>query len=352
MTLLGSHTCNSITGLVSSKESGWLWDYNSSVMPIQVYITIDTEEDAWDEYSREDNSVENIEQIPALQEIFDRYGAKPTYLLTYPVATASRSIEILRPIQESGRCEIGTHCHPWNTPPFEEPLNARNSMLCNLPADLVEQKLHQLHATIVERFVCAPTSFRAGRWGFSSTVAKAIRALGYWVDTSVTPLVSWERHQGPDFSNAPSRSYWLDPEDITSEAPAEHLLEVPPTIGFLQRNFERCRRLRTAILQSPLSRFHLLGALDRLRLLNRCWLSPELASAPQMILLATRFLDSGASYLNLSFHSTSLLPGKSPFVPNDSARRDFLLRIERFLQFANERGLRFSNLSNAVDSLP
>ena len=115
-------------------------------------VTIDTEEDNWDKYSRSDNPVENLKKIIPLQKIFDRYGVRPTYLISYPVATDPGCIEILKCILDQGRCEIGTHCHPWNTPPFDEEINEHNSMLSNLPESLVLQKLQSLHEVICQNF--------------------------------------------------------------------------------------------------------------------------------------------------------------------------------------------------------
>src|ERR671922_839019 len=101
-------------------------------MAIRLFITIDTEEDEWGEYQSSGHHVENVKQLSRLQEIFDHYGAVPTYLVTYPVVKNGHARELLGNILSRNRCEIGTHCHPWNTPPFEEELNKRNSMLCNL----------------------------------------------------------------------------------------------------------------------------------------------------------------------------------------------------------------------------
>ena len=121
-------------------------------MSVNLVITIDTEEDCWKNYGRQNNPVENIKQIPMLQEIFNHYGALPTYLVSYPIVINQSSSLILKEMLDSGQCEIGAHCHPWNTPPFEEQISTRNSMLCNLPAELQYRKLEILHRTIVERF--------------------------------------------------------------------------------------------------------------------------------------------------------------------------------------------------------
>ena len=103
---------------------------------MKLIVTIDTEEDNWGSYNPTGNTVENIGYIRELQELFDKYDVKPTYLLTYPVATDDNSVSLLRGVMERGGCEIGTHCHPWNTPPFKEQTGPKNSMLCNLPSNL------------------------------------------------------------------------------------------------------------------------------------------------------------------------------------------------------------------------
>ena len=247
-------------------------------MPIKLFITIDTEEDLWDKYQNVDNPVNNIERIPILQDLFDRFGAIPTYFINYPVVTNQRARHILKKIFIDGHCEIGTHCHPWNTPPFDETINKQNSMLCNLPYDLVHKKLETLHNTIVDLMGINPICFRAGRWGFGTYCAKVIYILGYRVDSSVTPFMNWNNHFGPDFSDAPTSIYRFDVEEILSENSEGSLLEVPPTVGFLQKNFRRCGQLRHLIIKTQLSRLHLFAILDRLRLLNRRWLSPELST--------------------------------------------------------------------------
>src|SRR3989344_4183211 len=122
-------------------------------------ITIDAEEDNWGSFSPTSYTLENIYKIPELQALFDKFNVKPAYLLTYPVATDKKAISIFKKILEHDKCEIGAHCHPWNTPPFEEETSARNSMMCNLSADLQYRKLQNLHETIKNNFGIEPVSF-------------------------------------------------------------------------------------------------------------------------------------------------------------------------------------------------
>jgi len=310
-------------------------------------ITIDTEEDDWESWQRTESSVENVQQLSVVQQIFDRFGAIPTYLITYPVAVENSSSQLLKKISERGGCEIGAHCHPWNTPPFEEAITNRNTMICNLSRELQYRKLEKLHEIIVDRFGITPTSFRAGRWALGPGVATSLDRLGYHVDSSVTPYFSWTNLGGPDFSKGLPFPYRFMPDDILSEDPQGSLSELPPSIGFLQKDFDRCASTRRWIIERKLPQFHFLGLLDRFRMLNLRWLSPELTSLKDMVLLIKRFLSKGYSFLNLMFHSSSLVPGKNPFVRNEEDLRLFLNKIQTLLAFAAENNFTFLSLTAA-----
>jgi hypothetical protein len=305
-------------------------------------VTIDTEEDNWSDYESAP-VLSNIGRVPELQKLFDEHGVTPTYLISYPVAADRDSISVLRTILEDGRCEIGAHLHPWNTPPFEEERTPRNTMLFNLDGDLQYRKLESLHAKIVENFRIEPVSFRAGRWGFDRTVARNIRRLGYKVDTSVSPYSNWEKYHGPDFSDRspmPQRIHFENPED-----PDSWLLEVPATIGFAQDDYELCNRCLKAISGSALRHFRLVGILDRLNVLNRVCLSPEPDDAKNMIRLAGSMKRNGHRLLNLFFHSTSLMPGLNHFTRTREEAEELTARIGRFLEYAAGSGMRPVRLS-------
>jgi hypothetical protein len=243
------------------------------------------------------------------------------------------------------------HCHPWNTPPFEEALSRSNSMLCNLPKQLIQRKLESLHVKIVEAVGIVPKSFRAGRWAFSSDVAANIHALGYKVDSSVCPGVSWNSDAGPDYTNAPLWPYPFWPDDVQRPSADGPLMEIQPSIGFWQAGWERRSRVRQYILNQPVAKgLRLLGVLDRLHLLNFRWLSPELSSAADMIRLGQRLMENRAPVLNMTFHSNSLVPGFSPFVRTERDREAFLQKIEVFLDFVTQAGIRFATLAASMES--
>jgi hypothetical protein len=60
-------------------------------------VAIDTEGDnQWDASARRDQKFENLYALGRLHEFFERHGARPTYVITHPVATDARSAEVLR----------------------------------------------------------------------------------------------------------------------------------------------------------------------------------------------------------------------------------------------------------------
>jgi hypothetical protein len=311
-------------------------------------ITIDTEEDNWGQYSSDGATVENILKIPQLQDLFDKFNAKPTYLVTYPVAKDEKAVSILKGILDKGNCEIGTHCHPWNTPPFEEETNDRNSMLCNLPKDLQFKKIKYLHETIVRNFGIEPVSFRSGRWGYNDSVAKNLHKLGYKVDTSVISFTNWKCDFGPDFSAIDPQQFRFSLNDAYNESENVTLLEVPATVGYLQKDFALSNFLLNLLQSRLIRKLKLIGILDKLNILNKVWLSPENSDSKAMIELARRMMINKYKCINMFFHSTSLKAGQSPAVKteNDSVR--FMACIEEFLLFAKNVGIEPVTLSDLV----
>ncbi len=316
---------------------------------MRLAVTIDTEEDNWGDYTNTSYSVENIKRIPSLQKIFNEYNVIPTYLVTYPVATNRESVEILKAIHREGMCEIGMHCHPWSTPPFEEERIPYNSMLCNLPYDLQQKKMSALHVAIEKNFGIRPKSFRAGRWGYNGDTAMVLKELGYRVDTSVTPFIDWSEDHGPDFSQISPEPYRFKAPKIFESRRDGDLTEIPATIGYLKGNFGLCNSV-DRLLSSTLGKmFRLKGLLSKAGLLNKVLLSPEGAGADQMIFLTRVLMKKKYEVLNMFLHSTSLQMGLSFLVKTKEDELRFLNSIREYLTFAREAGIRAITLSEAAD---
>lgn len=298
-------------------------------MTAALIVTIDTEEEGrWSgSYRRHGNTVENIGHMGPFQALCDEFDIRPTYLIDAPVVDDDRSAEFFRGLQEGQRCEVGTHIHPWCNPPFDEEINRRNTYLCNLPEPLQRAKLTWLTERIEHRIGRRPTSFRAGRYGLDIAGAKILAELGYFVDSSVIPFTSYAAEDGPDFSQAPTTPYFIAGDDLRVPQNAGILLEVPMSIGYSRVDFERRHALQAAVAQSWLRRFRAEGILDRLGLVHRIKFSPEQADAPDMMRLADNYLARGAPAMVMMFHSSSLMPGNSPYVRSTADLHRFLDRM-------------------------
>lgn len=300
---------------------------------LYLIVTIDIEADDWDDFKRDGGTLNNIKEIPKLQALFDDFGILPAYLIDYSVASDNSSYEILGKIFEEGKCEIGTHLHPWNTPPYEEEICVRNSMLNNLSATLQQKKLTVLTEKIETTYGIRPRSFRAGRWAFNKEIAKAIIELDYVIDTSVTPFVSWHEYFGPSFLNAPYYPYWIDPsKDILSNSNTGRLLEIPVTIGFNRTNFKFSNKLFEVLGKSMFTSLRLRGLAYKLGLLQKIWLSPEMSNHIEMRKLVNIYVKKNINIINLMFHSTTLVPGLTPFVKNSTDQKKFYQTLRMFFK--------------------
>jgi hypothetical protein len=210
----------------------------------------------------------------------------------------------------------------------------------------VRNKIATLKEEITKSLEVVPVCFRAGRWGFGPGVAGAINDLGFRVDTSVTPYVDWTFTTGPDYRAAPTHAYRFSPDDILSAVPNGALLEVPTTIGFLQRHEAFARRAIAA--QGIAQRLRIRGILDTARIVNLRWLSPELSTAREMITLAKRSLLRKCAYLNMSFHSTALVPGKTQYVRTQQDLEAFFRSIEALIKYVATQGVVFSGLAGSL----
>lgn len=323
-------------------------------MNTTLIVTVDTEEEGlWGgEYRRSGYTVENVRGVGRFQELCDRYGIRPTYLVDAPVVQDDGAVTLLRAIQDDGRAEIGAHLHPWCNPPYGEQLGARNSYMCNLPESLQREKLVWLTETIEERFGRRPTSFRAGRYGLDVVGARILHELGYLVDSSVIPFTDYSKDGGPNFEHAPHVPYFVDGDDLRRPHKSGFLLEVPVSVGFNQPDFPRAQAIRRAANHAWLRPFHAEGILDRLGLVRRIKFSPEQAGRRRMKQLADAFLAQKAPAIVMMFHSSSLLPSCSPYVVRAAQLHEFLSSLESVFSYCVSRGLGVGTTLSDFSLLP
>lgn len=303
--------------------------HGSASTPMFVFV-VDTEGDSeWTQHRRLP-PVRNLRALPRFQALCDRYGVRPTYVVTRSVVADDEGSATLREYADAGRAEVGTHLHPWTTPPWNTPWDDAAAFPSELPDALLEAKLRSLTEAITQRFGRAPTSYRAGRFGFDGRTARILASLGYVVDSSVTPLTSWRPYKGavdgpggPDFTGAPLAPYRLDPADVTRAG--DGLVEIPLTILEQTRlpdaMASRARALPDGHLASRV--------LSRLRAHRRLWLRPTLERTEALVSACAEADRRGVRVFNMMIHSSELFPNTSPYFGDQRAVDDLFDRMDR-----------------------
>jgi len=304
-------------------------------------VVIDTEEEfAWDQpFDRANVGTSSIAAQPLMHErVFDRMGIVPTYVIDWPVATTPASSGVLRGLMEQGRCEIGTHLHPWVSPPYDEEVTRFNSYAGNLPRQLEFDKLRMLTDAITDAFGRAPVTFKAGRYGLGPHTAESIASLGYQIDASVVPYSAFLEDGGPDFRAHDEHPYWFDAGTAT-------LLELPVTTGYAGWLRSRGPALYELAQQPWARKAHVGGVLARSGALELIRLSPEAANGAEMRRMTKALLDDGCQVFSLTYHSPSLVAGHTPYVRTAADLERFIATVHDYCAWFRDLGGQFMSLS-------
>ena len=292
--------------------------------PPTLLVVVDTEEefDHQAPFGLHDATT-NVALQPLAQALLDAHGIVPTYVVDYPVASARAATDVLGPIFQAGRCDLGAHLHPWVNPPQEGPVDEAASYPGNLPVALELQKLTALTERIAEAFGRRPVIYKAGRYGVGPGTAGTLDALGYRVDVSAVPHTDFSAAHGPDFSRLPDEPFRL----------SETLIGLPLSVGFVGRLSGLGSRWYPTIAGDAGLRLRLPAIASRLGLLERLRLTPEGHTLSDMQRHVCAAMAQGQRLFMLTYHSSSLLPGATPYVRTPAERAEFLARLDEFCKF-------------------
>ena len=314
-----------------ARESGAMTEFDVVEFPADtrptLLVTIDSEEEFdWKKpFHGEPHTLDSMQRIGPLQRLFKERGMRPTYVVGYPIVADGKAWEPLARFHADGDCQIGAHLHPWITPPFLESSTVAHSFQGNLHADVELAKMQVLTDRIKRRFGIRPRIFKAGRYGFGQATAAALEQLGFEIDMSFLPHWRYDELGGPSFVSAPIDPFWLRPEG--------RLLEIPLTAGFTGLASGVGSWLYRKIDRPVLRAARVPGALARGRILNRVRLTPEGILLEEAKQLTRELLARGHRVFQVSFHSTSLVPGANPYVRAQRDLRPFLDWLADFMDF-------------------
>jgi peptidoglycan/xylan/chitin deacetylase (PgdA/CDA1 family) len=311
-------------------------------------ITVDTEADWFD---KQLNAIKSIGGLDFLQEKCQKYDMKPTYLVSYEMATREEAIKVIKEYLDSGQCEVGNHLHVWSTPPFE----SENSygvdekwiggIQSEMEASVFEAKMKTLDDAILENYCVKPTSHRAGRWAIDKRTLNYLAKNGYLVDSSICPYVSWTQTRGvndyikTDSFNAPNIPYYPDTEDITKSGENSgniiDILEVPVT-GI---KGDRLGNLKVRGIRKFISLLYKFGYNDGLKNMS---FRPSYSFIPYKVFqnLTHSIIKSSLPVINMAFHSSELTLGTSPYSKDKALLETLKNKVEYVIKTAHEYGMK------------
>ena len=300
--------------------------YPSDTKPVLLMVVDCEEEFDWDNPVRgAAYTLESMLCLGPLQAVLEPRDVRATYVVGYPIVDDATAWKPLARLHADGLCQVGAHLHSWVTPPYQEQPSLSHSFQGNLDASIEHAKMARLADRIEDRFATRPLIFKAGRYGFGSATAAALEALGFEIDVSFMPHWRYDEQGGPSFAFVPVDPFWLRPEG--------RLLEIPLTAGFTGLASDVGSWLYNQVDRPSLRFARLPGLLARTGLLNRVRLTPEGIPVADAIQLTRALFAKGLRVFQVSFHSTSLVPGKSPYVENAQDLRRLLDWIATYLDF-------------------
>jgi hypothetical protein len=317
-------------------------------------ITIDTEgDDLWS--CPRTITTRNSSYLPRFQELCERHGLAPTWLVNWEMARCPAFVDFGRDVLRRGTGEIGLHLHAWNSPPIV-PLtdddDRHQPYLIEYSDELLREKLKVLDAELRQAFSGPIRSHRAGRWAFDGRYARALLDLGYDIDCSVTPHVSWRRYKGDprgrggvDYRAFPEHAYWMDLDDL-SRPGASRLLELPLTVMYHRGN------PLLELLRRRLDDASLAGrALERFAR-SRSWLRPSGKNLDALLAILRRARTEGRPYVEFVLHSSELMPGGSPYFPDAAAIERLYEDLEALFAAARAGGFQGRTLAAHAELVP
>ena len=298
--------------------------------PLWLAASLDVEEEGLfgGRYVCRAPSVRNTASLSRLAPLLER-GLRPTLFCTHCVLTDKASQTVLARLRDRHGAEIAAHLHFWNTPPLAD----GPDVLTRVPAAALGQeafraKLQCLLAAGKTFQGEALRSFRMGRWDLHRHHWPVLAEQGLTCDASVRPLHgSLTDAEGlrlrPDHFAAPCTPY------IVRTACGE-ILEVPlsvtPLLKSLPATLERLPRSLRQTAEASLFRWGVLSLL------------PVEHPLPLMQYMTRRFVAAGGRVLSLAWHSSEMMPGGAPHMPDAEHVERFLKKMERYIDWLSTVG--------------
>ncbi|HJA76530.1 MAG TPA: glycosyl transferase family 1 [Candidatus Desulfovibrio gallistercoris] len=269
-------------------------------------------------------SLRNTAFLSRLAPLLER-GLRPTLFCTHCALTDAPTQAMLARLRDRHGAEIAAHLHFWNTPPLADD---GPDVLSRVPAAALGQgafraKLRQLLAAGEAFQGEALRSFRMGRWDLHRHHWPVLAEQGITCDASIRPLhgPAADAHGlrlRPDHFSAPRTPYLV-------RTACGDILEVPLSVTPLLKTLPALLdRLPAALRQPAVSSYFRWGALTLL---------PVEHPLRVMQCMTRRFVAAGGRILSLTWHSSEMMPGGAPHMPDEGHVTRFLEKIKKYIEW-------------------
>lgn len=269
-------------------------------------------------------SLRNTAFLSRLAPLLER-GLRPTLFCTHCALTDAPTQAMLARLRDRHGAEIAAHLHFWNTPPLAD---GGPNVLSRVPAAALGQgafraKLRQLLAAGAAFQGEALRSFRMGRWDLHRHHWPVLAEQGITCDASIRPLhgPAADAHGlrlRPDHFSAPRTPYLV-------RTACGDILEVPLSVTPLLKTLPALLdRLPAALRQPAVSSYFRWGALTLL---------PVEHPLRVMQYMTRRFVAAGGRILSLTWHSSEMMPGGAPHMPDEGHVTRFLEKIKKYIEW-------------------
>ena len=304
-------------------------------------FSVDTEPDAarWAGHSPENATCENFAALEELGGLLEKYAVRATFYVSYSAARNPKVQSVLSGLATGPGCEVGTHFHPGETPPYTAD---RTDNVLALEDEILESKFISLHSQVHDLFG-APRTFRAGAWTIDKRLIGLLARHAYTSDSSVTPGICWNLIGRPDYRRCSFEPYRL----------REHpqVMEVPVTIrsgGLFTHAEAHIGSLFTMPLASRVGPHWSL--FRRATPFRPLWLRPATSTTGQMNrIFKTAMEQTGVAHAMV--HSNEFAVGTSPYSRTPRQLGEIRKKTEELFGFASECGCTPVTVSEFVDAV-
>lgn len=306
-----------------------------------VTISLDVEEEGLfrRSYNCLNPSIRNTGDLWRLAPLLER-GVRPTLFCAHAAFADAPSRKRLEQLRDKHGAAIAAHLHHWNTPPLAPGADGRvPAHIGDAAARKVDKKYLAEKFRNLFRLACDfqgedVTCFRMGRWDLLHDHWRFLEENGVKCDASVRPLHM--DAQGPDHFGAPNYPY------IAAQS---GIMEIPLTVaplhpalvgGWLTEN-----EIWGNFPQKTLKNW---GALALLPVEHPLWL---------MKLTTKLYLGRGGKNLSFTWHSSEMMPGGSPRLPDEKSVRGFMKKMTAFVDWLqNNYRATFVTMPELRDLMP